>query len=396
MAGRLRLRAPLAPLLSPLPALAPPPRAPRLRVRPARRRAAPMPPPLHSALSASPLPRPAPPPPRPSPLSPLSPLPPLPPLSSTPASSLAAADDEPATPEIDKHGERLTRWSFHKRELCPPLFSLSSDEGRAAFARGLAAGEHEAFFPLAEQFLTQASPPYCGLTTLAMVMNTLSIDPNERWRGGWRWFDEEILIDNCCQRAQDVRSRGISMEQFASIARCHGASVRLVRAVDVDEPSFRAAVRAAVASPRAPYLVASFCRAALGQTGDGHFSPIGGYDAATDAVLVLDVARFKYPPWYAPLPRLFAAMRTIDPATGRSRGYAAVAAAEGVGVGVGARRAVPSDGGGGGQCPVAPIRRAFCPVSPRQEELPCGGRRHASRQAVRECAGRWEEREERR
>ena len=33
----------------------------------------------------------------------------------------------------------------------------------------------------------------------------------------------------------------------------------------------------------------------LGQTGDGHWcSPVGGYDAASDQVLLLDVARFKY------------------------------------------------------------------------------------------------------
>jgi Phytochelatin synthase len=31
----------------------------------------------------------------------------------------------------------------------------------------------------------------------------------------------------------------------------------------------------------------------LGQTGSGHFSPIAGYHAATDSVLILDVARFK-------------------------------------------------------------------------------------------------------
>ena len=37
---------------------------------------------------------------------------------------------------------------------------------------------------------------------------------------------------------------------------------------------------------------------ALLQTGDGHFSPVAGYHAGTDSVLVLDVARFKYPPYW--------------------------------------------------------------------------------------------------
>ena len=29
------------------------------------------------------------------------------------------------------------------------------------------------------------------------------------------------------------------------------------------------------------------------QTGDGHFSPIGGYDPENDLLLIMDVARFK-------------------------------------------------------------------------------------------------------
>jgi len=37
----------------------------------------------------------------------------------------------------------------------------------------------------------------------------------------------------------------------------------------------------------------SYSRRTFGQTGDGHFSPIGGYHAGKDLVLILDVARFK-------------------------------------------------------------------------------------------------------
>lgn len=57
------------------------------------------------------------------------------------------------------------------------------------------------------------------------------------------------------------------------------------------------------------------------QTGDGHFSPIGGYHAARDLVLILDVARFKYPPHWVPLPLLWRAMQQSDKVTGESRGY---------------------------------------------------------------------------
>jgi glutathione gamma-glutamylcysteinyltransferase len=42
-------------------------------------------------------------------------------------------------------------------------------------------------------------------------------------------------------------------------------------------------------------VVFSFCRTTLQQTGDGHFSPLGAYHAPTDSVLIIVVARFKYP-----------------------------------------------------------------------------------------------------
>ncbi|MGB1016567.1 MAG: phytochelatin synthase family protein, partial [Nannocystaceae bacterium] len=68
-------------------------------------------------------------------------------------------------------------------------------------------------------------------------------------------------------------------------------------------------------------LIVSYDRAALGQTGSGHFSPIGGYHRGSDRALVLDVARFKYPPHWVPVSLLHAATRPIDPMTGRSRGW---------------------------------------------------------------------------
>ena len=89
------------------------------------------------------------------------------------------------------------------------------------------------------------------------------------------------------------------MEEFTSIGRCHGATVEGIRASDVSEDEFRKDLIGVVTSARPPILVSTFSRAPLGQTGDGHYSPIAGYDAETDHVLVLDVARFKYPPWCA-------------------------------------------------------------------------------------------------
>jgi hypothetical protein len=60
-------------------------------------------------------------------------------------------------------------------------------------------------------------------------------------------------------------------------------------------------------------MCVSYSRVALNQTGDGHLSPLGGYDAQTDSVLIFDVARFKYPPYWITIEQLHNAMLLIDP-----------------------------------------------------------------------------------
>ena len=62
--------------------------------------------------------------------------------------------------------------------------------------------------------------------------------------------------------------------------------------------------------------------------GGGHFSPIGGYHAATDSALVLDVARFKYPPYWVAVPHLWQASLAVDEATGQARGWFRLSAAQ--------------------------------------------------------------------
>jgi hypothetical protein len=62
--------------------------------------------------------------------------------------------------------------------------------------------------------------------------------------------------------------------------------------------------------------------AGLKQTGTGHFSPLAGYHAASDSVLIMDVARFKYPPHWVTVAQLWHAMADyVDSVTGKARGY---------------------------------------------------------------------------
>lgn len=219
--------------------------------------------------------------------------------------------DTPRSPSLDE--------GFYRRPLPGHLVPFASAEGRRLFREALAEGHLEGWFALAEQFHTQADPAFCGLGTLVVALNALGIDPGRLWRGPWRWYSEELL--DCCLPLEAVRERGVTLDQFACLARCNGARADTRRPGDTSLDAFRADLLTAATSPDGPVLAVSYSRKALGQTGDGHFSPVAGVHAGRDLALVLDVARFKYPPHWVPVPLLWEAMTPPDPTTGRSRGW---------------------------------------------------------------------------
>lgn len=212
--------------------------------------------------------------------------------------------------------------TFYKRELpTPPAVAFSSEEGQAIFRDALTAGTMQGFFRLVEQFRTQDEPAYCGLASVAMVLNALAIDPRRAWKGPWRFFHEQML--DCCHPLEKVRTEGITLEQAACLARCNGADVQVYPFGSVSLDDFRALVQqsAALTSPAPFHLIVSYTRKAFLQTGDGHFSPIGGYSPQRDMVLILDTARFKYPPHWVALEELYKAQAAVDSVTGQPRGF---------------------------------------------------------------------------
>ena len=252
------------------------------------------------------------------------------------------------------------KYSFKCRTLPSNLLAFNSTTGKERFLYSLQSNNAEAYFPLSQQFLNQMDPAFCGVSTLILVLNALAMDPNVRWRGGWRWYgDESMLLERCCLDEERVRREGITMEQYCGLARCQGVNLVMKRPLvdfenDTEEEQlgdnvdnerkydlaeFRRDVINAVQYPPKTddesdddtdkhiqsaggyFIVTSFARSALQQTGDGHFSPIAAYHPPTDSCLVLDVARFKYAPYWVSVEELYNSMIPKDKATGKSRGW---------------------------------------------------------------------------
>ncbi|CAI5744372.1 unnamed protein product [Peronospora destructor] len=210
--------------------------------------------------------------------------------------------------------------SFHRRHLPQECIAFSSPEGRTLFTEAINSSNNymQIYFPLAEQFITQAEPAFCGLATLAMCLNALQIDPGRLWKGPWRWFSEELF--DCCTSLTVAKEKGISMSEFICLARCYGVLMEKYRATsDFSLEQFRNLVKRTCATS-SEIVVLNYSRQVLGQTGEGHFSPIGGYHAERDMVLLMDVARFKYPPHWVKLSRVFHAMQRVDPSNDLPRG----------------------------------------------------------------------------
>eukprot|EP00162_Nutomonas_longa_P021289 comp4345_c0_seq1/m.2873 comp4345_c0_seq1/g.2873 ORF comp4345_c0_seq1/g.2873 comp4345_c0_seq1/m.2873 type:complete len:274 (-) comp4345_c0_seq1:79-900(-) len=219
--------------------------------------------------------------------------------------------------ERDQAAKAIDGSTFYMRPLPSSLVPFSSSEGRQRLREADNARFAESFYPLIEQFTTQAEPAFCGLSSLVMVLNGFGLDPGKVWKPPWRFYTEEHL--NCCLTLEDVKQRGIAMPQLACLARCNSLDCEELYTDKIDIDLFRERITHTVSHNEA-FAVVSYSRQSLGQTGIGHFSPVAAYHKATDSVLILDVARFKYPPYWATISELYKATLPVDTETNRSRG----------------------------------------------------------------------------
>lgn len=117
---------------------------------------------------------------------------------------------------------------------------------------------------------------------------------------------------------------GMPLAQVAAWLRAHGAEATAFYASDVSLDSFRAMAKQSLRT-EGEFMLVNYQRASLGQQAMAHISPLAAYNAVMDRLLVLDVARYKYPPVWVPTERLWSAMNTVaDKTSGKTRGFVVV------------------------------------------------------------------------
>ncbi len=188
--------------------------------------------------------------------------------------------------------------------------------------------ERADYGPLAEQFLSQANLAYCGVASAVMVLNSLAVPaPAVAGYGPYRFWTQSNVFDPPASRAfvrpERVAREGMTLAQLHGLLASHGLVVERHHGERLSLEQFRALLRRNLGDPGDRLLV-NYDRKALGQTGGGHIAPIAAFQAASDRVLILDVARYRYPSVWVPVVDLWQAIRTVDRSSGRSRGLLSV------------------------------------------------------------------------
>ncbi|MBL8489164.1 MAG: phytochelatin synthase family protein [Rhodocyclaceae bacterium] len=197
-----------------------------------------------------------------------------------------------------------------------------------AGAERLVAARHRQHFFLVQPYLeSQQNLAFCGPASIAAVLNSLDLPrPAAGPLYPYPFFTQDNVFTAATQRIKShiqVNARGMTLAEFAAFLNALGTRATVHYADDLDLDGLRALVKATLDDPKGR-LVVNYSRKPLGQAGDGHLSPLGAYDEASDSVLLLDVAKFKYPPVWISLQDLYTAIRTTDPDSGKSRGLVAI------------------------------------------------------------------------
>jgi hypothetical protein len=207
-------------------------------------------------------------------------------------------------------------------ELAPALVALNSDAGVAMLDKATA---RASYVDLSMQFVTQQTQSFCGVASIVMVLNALDVDaPLQKEYAPYRVFTQDGFFNEETEKVRPralIDRRGMTVDQVGGLLGVHGAQARVIHASYTSLDEFR---RLAVQqlSTKGHYLIVNYARQSLAQERGGHISPVAAYDEGSDRFLILDVARYKYPPVWVKAADLYAAMNTPDfDNSMRSRGF---------------------------------------------------------------------------
>jgi hypothetical protein len=201
---------------------------------------------------------------------------------------------------------------------------VDTEEGAALFDGASVKGH---FWSLCRYFISEKFLTYCGIASGVTVLNSLGVEsPDEPQIYPYKMFTQDNLFTDAVlqlRRPVEVEKGGNTLEQLAGILGEFDVQVDTVFASSLDADDCRRRL-VEVLKAADERVIVDFNREALGQKGNGHFSPLAAYHEAADRFLLMDVARYKLPPCWVKATMLYDAMAGTDQASQRSRGFLVV------------------------------------------------------------------------
>jgi len=206
----------------------------------------------------------------------------------------------------------------------PAVVYWDSAEGKALRARIPADAD---YWQLAPNFAAQITQSYCSVASAVTVLNAMPIaKPVDPTYAPYAYFTQTNFFTPEVEKvisAKTVLAMGMTREEMAGTLSREGVTAISIGGDTFTEEGLRTLLKKALGDD-GRFVLANYYRGTLGQVGGGHWSALAAYDAQSDSVLILDVAKYKYPPAWVSISLLQQAIATTDTTSGKARGLVIV------------------------------------------------------------------------
>lgn len=183
------------------------------------------------------------------------------------------------------------------------------------------------YWQLIPTFAVQSTQSYCSVASAITVLNAMPIKkPVDPAYAPYAYFTQSNYFTSDVVKIispQTVLQMGMTREQMAETLVAQGVRAESIAGDTLNDESLRTLLQKALLDD-GQFVLANYLRANLGQVGGGHWSVLAAFDAQSDRVLILDVAKYKYPPAWVNISTLRQAIATIDTTSNKARGLVIV------------------------------------------------------------------------
>jgi hypothetical protein len=203
--------------------------------------------------------------------------------------------------------------------LSEKLTSLLSPEGKTLLQNSKAQAD---YIPLMSQFVTQVNGSFCGVASAVMVLNALEVPVTAPSPWAQRYFTQDNIFNEKTEEViplSVITRQGMTLAQLSDLIATYTVQVKTFYGSDINLDQFRQLIRENLANDN-NFVLINYLGRAIGQKRGGHISPIAAYNEENDRFLILDVSRYKYPPFWVDTETLWGSTNTIDQVSQKTRG----------------------------------------------------------------------------